>query len=293
MAPRAVNSAGRCTVRGDRPPAVARWAVSGARTSAALTALLLAGPGAAPALAAPGDDLLRLLERRSCPGCQLQDADLVHADLRDGDLRRARLQRANLSQARLDGAQLQGADLRFTSLQGASLRGADLRGAQLEGTDLRHSDLSAALLDPGALARSHWDQAIGIAPGQFGYADLHNAAVRAANAGRFPEAEGLFGEALLLQPEAAVSWVGRGISRSEQGKLELAAQDLNRAAVLLEQGGEQAEARELRQVAATLAKPEARPRGGNGLGGQLLNGAAAMATTLAPLALKFLVPLAF
>jgi len=103
----------------------------------------------------------------------------------------------------------------------------------------------------------------------------------------------LFGEALLLQPEAAVSWVGRGISRSEQGKLELAAQDLNRAAVLLEQGGERSEAQTLRQAAATLVQPQARPRGGNGLGGQLLNGAAAIATTLAPLALKFLVPLAF
>ena len=96
------------------------------------------------AQAASGDDLIRLLQNKACPGCRLQDADLVQADLRDADLRNARLQRANLSQARLDGAVLSGADLRFTSLQGASLRGADLRGAQLEGTDLRRSDLSAA-----------------------------------------------------------------------------------------------------------------------------------------------------
>ena len=254
-------------------------------------ALALLHPSAA--LAAPGDDLIRVLERRNCPGCQLQDADLVRADLRDADLRRAHLQRANLSQARLDGARLQGADLRFTSLQGASLRGADLRGAQLEGTDLRHSDLSAAQLDAGALSRSHWDQAIGIEPSQLGYADLHNAGVRAAAAGRYPEAEGFFGEAILLQPEAAVSWVGRGLSRSEQGKSELAAQDLNRAAVLLEQGGDREQALQLRQAATALQKPETKPRGGNGLGGQMLSGAAALATTLAPLALKFLVPLAF
>jgi len=257
-----------------------------------LAAVLLSALGSAAA-AAPGNDLMRLLERRSCPGCRLQDADLVHADLRDADLRNARLQRANLSQARLDGAQLQGADLRFTSLQGASLRGADLRGAILEGTDLRHSDLSAALLDPGALGRSHWDEAIGIEPRLLGYADLHNAAVRAANAGRFPEAETLFGEAIVAQPQAAVSWVGRGISRNEQGKSELAAQDLNRAAVLLEKGGDPAQAQQLRQAAANLVKPQTRKAGGNGMGGQLLNGAASMATVLAPLALKFLVPLAF
>lgn len=259
----------------------------------AALALLLASVIPAAALAGPDDDLLRLLQRRSCAGCQLQDADLVHADLRDADLRRARLQRANLSQSRLDGARLEGADLRFTSLQGASLRGADLRGALLEGTDLRHSDLSAALLDPGALSRSHWDQAIGVEPRQLGYADLHNAGVRAAAAGRFPEAEGFFGEAILLQPEAAVSWVGRGLSRSEQGKSELAAQDLRRAAALLEQGGDQAQALQLRQAAVALQQPEKKPRGGNGLGGQLLSGAASMATVLAPLALKFLVPLAF
>ncbi|MFM7268693.1 MAG: pentapeptide repeat-containing protein [Cyanobium sp.] len=258
-----------------------------------VAAVLLSALGPAAAPAASADDLMRLLERRSCQGCRLQDADLVHADLRDADLRNARLQRANLSQARLDGAQLQGADLRFTSLQGASLRGADLRGAQLEGTDLRHSDLSAAQLDPGALGRSHWDEAIGIDPRRLGYADLHNAAVRAANAGRFPEAESLFGEAIVAQPQGAVSWVGRGISRNEQGKSELAAQDLKHAAVLLEQGGDPAQAQQLRQAAASIVKPEARKPGGNGMGGQLLNGAASMATVLAPLALKFLVPLAF
>jgi tetratricopeptide (TPR) repeat protein len=265
-----------------------RMAVGAGVAAGLLSAL---GPAAAPAAAA--DDLLRLLERRSCPGCRLQDADLVHADLRDADLRNARLQRANLSRARLDGAQLQGADLRFTSLQGASLRGADLRGALLEGSDLRHSDLSAALIDPGALSRSHWDEAIGIAPQLLGYADLHNAAVRAANAGRFPEAETLFGEAIGTRPEAAVSWVGRGISRNEQGKSELAAQDLRRAAVLLEQGGDPEQAQQLRQAAAAMVKPDTRKPSGNGIGGQLLNGAASMATMLAPLAVKFLVPLAF
>jgi len=40
-------------------------------------------------------------------------------------------------------------------------------------------------------------------------------------------------------------------------------------------------------------KPDGKPRSGNGLGGQLLQGAAAMVGALAPLAVKFLVPLAF
>jgi hypothetical protein len=245
------------------------------------------------AAASPNDDLIQLLQRRACRGCQLQDADLVQADLRDADLRNARLQRANLGQARLDGAVLTGADLRFTSLQGASLRGADLRGALLEGTDLRKSDLSAAQLDAGALARSHWEGAIGLQADQFTYGQLHNAGVRAAAEGRYPEAEGFFSQAISRQQEAAVSWVGRGISRNEQGKGTLAAQDLNRAATLLEQGGDTRGAEELRQAARTILKPDAKPQGGNGFGGQLLSGMAAMASALAPLAVKFLVPLAF
>ena len=278
-------------IKGRLPSRMARWSrgTRGLLLAAALFPLL----PPAGAQAASGDDLIRLLQRKGCPGCRLQDADLVQADLRDSDLRNAHLQRANLSQARLDGAVLRGADLRFTSLQGASLRGADLRGALLEGTDLRHSDLSAAQLDGGALERSHWAGAIGIQSSKLTYAQLHNAGVKAAEEGRFPEAETFFSQAIQRQPQAPVSWVARGISRQEQGQTQLAAQDLNHAAALLEQGGDTKGAQDLRKAASTITKPDAKPRSGNGFGGQVLQGAAALAGTLAPLAVKFLVPLAF
>ncbi|MEA5389793.1 pentapeptide repeat-containing protein [Cyanobium gracile UHCC 0139] len=255
----------------------------------ALLVLLLAGPGWAGSDA----DLMRLLSQRDCPRCKLQDADLVHADLRDADLRSAKLQRANLGQARLDGANLQGADLRFTSLQGASLRGADLRGANLEGTDLRQSDLSGAQIDPGGLARSHWQDARGVAPTVLSYPELHNAGVTAALEGRHPQAEQLFSEAIRLQPDAAISWVARGLSRTEQGKTDLAAADLNYAAVLYGQAGEEAQAKQLTEVATALLKPGKKANQGSGMGGQMLSGAASFASAVAPLAMKFLLPLAF
>jgi len=258
----------------------------------ALAAIAAAVSVQPPARAANDGDLMKLLGQRRCPGCRLQDADLVHADLRDADLSGARLQRANLGQARLDGAILSGADLSFTSLQGASLRGADLRGARLEGTDLRHSDLSGAQLDPGALSRSHWEQARGVDPSQLSYPELHNAGVEASVAGRQPEAERLFGEAIRQQPDAPISWVARGIARSEQGKIEQAVADLDYAASLYEQGGDITTAQELRQVSGQLQKEPAKNRGGNGMGGALVNGAMGLATTLAPLAVKFLVPMA-
>jgi tetratricopeptide (TPR) repeat protein len=245
-----------------------------------------------PATWAGSNDLIQLLDTRNCRGCKLQDADLVHADLRDADLRQAQLQRANLGQARLDGAQLSGANLSFTSLTGASLRGADLRGARLDGTDLRQADLSGALLDPGSLSRSHWQRATGIPAVQLSYAELHNAGAEAAQQGRYPEAEQLFGDAIRKDPNAAISWVARGICRTEQGKTALAASDFNYAASLYSQGGEVTQAEQLKQAAETIGKAdESNGEGGNGAGSKALSGILSAFQFLAPLAMKGLIPL--
>jgi tetratricopeptide (TPR) repeat protein len=250
-----------------------------------LLAAALVGLGPA-ALAANPQQLMRLLETRRCSGCKLQDADLVHADLRDANLSRAQLQRANLSGARLDGAKLQGADLSFTSLAGASLRGADLRGALLEGTDVREADLSGALLDPKALARAHWEKAIGIQLSAQSYAELHNAGVESANKGRFPEAERHFGDAIRKQPNAGISWVARGISRTEQGKTTEASQDFAYAASLYEQAGDQEKALQLRQASQKLLEPTKKKDSGNGFASQLFGGVIGLAQFLAPIAAK-------
>lgn len=255
-------------------------------------AVLLAALAGAKAVAGEVE-VMTLLEKRQCVSCRLQDADLVWADLRDANLSGAQLQRANLSQARLDGAVLRGADLRFTSLVGASLRGADLRGAQLLGTDLRQSDLSGAQLDAGALERSHWEGAQGLEPGVLSYPTLHNAGVAAALGGRQPEAERLFGEALRQKPEAAITWLARGVSRADQGKREEARQDLNYAAALYERQGDKAEAQRIQEAARQVGAASAKAPGGNGMGGALLSGAVGLAQFLAPLALKALVPMGF
>ncbi len=269
--------------RGHHRPGFGAWGVA--------LVLSLAGSGAS----ALEGDVMKLLEHRQCVSCRLQDADLVLADLRDANLSGAQLQRANLSQARLDGAILRGADLRFTSLQGASLRGADLRGAQLLGTDLRQSDLSGAQLDPGALERSHWDGAQGLDQGVLSYASLHNAGVAAALGGRQPEAERLFGEALRQNPEAAITWLARGLTRADQGKPEEARQDLDYAAELYARQGDREEARRIQEAAVQVGAAPARKSGGNGMGSALLSGAMGLAQVLAPLAIKALaqVPLGF
>lgn len=244
-------------------------------------------------LAADPQAIIQVLEQRRCEGCKLQDADLIQADLRDARLRRAHLQRANLSGARLDGADLSQADLSFTSLAGASLRGANLRGATLIGTDLRGSDLSGATLEPGSLSRSHWQQARGIPNGLHNYAELHNAGIQASLTGNHPAAERWFSSAIQRMPEAAISWVARGLSRAEQGNLNGAAQDFHYAGRLYEGLGDTEQATALKRAAELLLQPNKTAKSGNGLGTQLVSGAIATLQALGPLAAKAMIPAPF
>ena len=68
-------------------------------------------------LALDQDDLVKLMENKDCPGCNLVGADL-------------------------SGMGLEGSDLSFSNLQGARLRGTDLRRARLRGAKLTEADLS-------------------------------------------------------------------------------------------------------------------------------------------------------
>ena len=86
--------------------------------------------GAVPLQIEPHDPL-----DRSCPGCDLREADfrqahLIGADFRGSDLRGADLREANLEGADLTGANLEGADLRGANLTNAELSGVDLRNAE-------------------------------------------------------------------------------------------------------------------------------------------------------------------
>ena len=177
--------------------------------------------------------------------------------------------------------------------RGPHCGGADLRGAQLLGTDLRQSDLSGAQLDPGALERSHWDGAQGLDAGVLSYVALHNAGVAAALAGRPPEAERLFGEALRQSPEAAITWLARGLSRADQGKQEEARQDFDYAAALYERQGDKEQARQILAAAKQVGAAPGKTSAANGMGSALLSGAMGLAQYLAPLAMKALVPMAF
>ena len=248
---------------------------------------------ASPATAGNEQDLIRLLESRHCPTCQLNDVDLTHADLRNANLNSAYLQRANLSQAQLDGADLSGSDLSFTSLKGASLRGTDLRNSRLIGTDLRRTDLTGAQLDPNALDQSHWDGARGVIKGARSHQGLHNAGVDAAQDGRWSEAEQLFNAAIQANPDEPLSWVARGLSRGEQGKDDLASRDLAHAGQLFADRGDMVKADQLEEASKLVYNNENKSGtpSGNGIGSVLLSSALSTAQAIAPIALKALMPI--
>lgn len=84
------------------------------------------------------EHLQKLIKSRSCPGCELQGADLSAINLRNANLQGANLSQANLNladltEANLSNAVLTGASLAWTELTDATLDGADLSQANFEG----------------------------------------------------------------------------------------------------------------------------------------------------------------
>jgi len=241
------------------------------------------------AIAMPSD-LMQLLESGDCPGCELESVDLVHGELQGANLQGANLRDGNLSRADLRRADLRKANLEFTSLQGANLQGSDLRGARLYGTDLRGADLRGAKLDANQLASSHSQSAKGIPPTALDYASIHNEGVRLAKGGRHPDAEKQFSQAINKRPEAAISWLARGLTRQEQGRNQEAAADLGYAAKLYNEAGASDIAKELTVASEVLKKGKPTVKG-NGLGSKAIEGAWKFMQTMAPMALELVAPM--
>ena len=236
------------------------------------------------------NDLMQLLERGHCPRCQLERVDLVYAQLQGANLKGANLRDGNFSRADLRQADLRDANLEFTSLQGANLRGSDLRGAQLYGTDLRGADLRGARLDAQQLSSSHSEGAEGIPPSALDYASLHNDGVRLAQRGRHPDAEKQFSAAINKRPDAAISWLARGLVRQEQGQNIQAAGDLAYAARLYKEAGASDLAKQLEQLSKAVKEGKKSIKG-NGWGSKAISGTWKLMQNMAPLALKLVAPM--
>lgn len=115
-----------------------------------------------PAVAQDATAIAKVQSGKSCPGCNLFQADLMYRDGKKMDLSGARLRQSNLALATFDDVNLSGANLSVANLFGtrfnrsnfakanlqnatavgtffgsSNLSGADLTGANLSGADLK------------------------------------------------------------------------------------------------------------------------------------------------------------
>lgn len=159
----------------------------------------------------------QLLSTKECQQCDLSGAGLVLSNLEGSKLSGANLIRANLSRANLIGADLSGANLSGASLYGANLTGANLKGANLSGADLRDANLTNASLEGVNLDTAFVQGTIGISQGAGKPEDFYKWAVTEAQTGNYRGAIEHYNQALILKPEFAGAYLGRGLARYRIG----------------------------------------------------------------------------
>ncbi|KKI99744.1 pentapeptide repeat-containing protein [Prochlorothrix hollandica] len=255
-------------------------------TSLTLSALAVLGfSWSQPVLAQDADQLRQLLADGSCPQCNLRRAGLVLADLEQANLEQADLAGSNLSRANLAGANLRGANLQGVSLVGANLMGADLKDADLSGADLRDAYVIGAILDGTQMDYANLQGTVGLPSSAGRFEDFHNWGVAAAKAGRHGEAIEYYNEALSRNPDFALTYLSRAISRQNLNDVPGAIADSQAAAQLFEaQNNSQGQevANNLALVLEQSQDPNARRSGG------FLNTVRNTVQSVTPLLLRFL-----
>ncbi|MGW8194557.1 MAG: pentapeptide repeat-containing protein [Desulforhopalus sp.] len=107
------------------------------------------------------ENLEKLLDTKSCRGCDLTHLNFNRMDLSGTDLEGADLSFSKLFLTNLAGANLQNTTLNGAQFGGADLGDADLRGADLRGTSLESAYLGGALID-GEFITSKPYESIGV-----------------------------------------------------------------------------------------------------------------------------------
>lgn len=197
-----------------------------------LAAILTTTSLTAPAKAENLQHIRQLLSTKECQQCDLSGAGLVLANLESGKLSGAKLSRANLSRANLMGADLSGADLSGASLYGANLTGANLSGANLTGADLRDANITGATLAGVNLTTAFLEGTIGIPQTAGKPDDFYRWAITEAQKGNYRGAIEHFNQALILKPEFAGAYLGRGLARYRLGDERGATTDAQTSAQL-------------------------------------------------------------
>ncbi len=168
---------------------------------------------ASPALSENIAHTRQLLATKQCQGCDLSGAGLVLTNLSGANLSGANLSGANLSRANLSGADLTGANLVGVSLYGANLTGAKLAGAQIAGADFRDAYLYNVSFGDANINVAHLQGAIGIPTEAAKAEDFYRWGMLQGQKGDSQGAIDYFNQALTINPEFALAYIGRGVAR--------------------------------------------------------------------------------
>ena len=223
------------------------------------------------AFAANPEHTRQLLATRKCSQCDLTDAGLVMANLVGADLTGADLSRANLSRANLMGADLRGANLMGASLHGANLTGANLSGANLIAADLRGAFLSQANLVGTNLANANLLSAVGVPNYTGGAEDFYRWGMAEAERDNHQRALELLNQALVMKPDYANAYLGRGMVLFNQGDRIAALADTKKAAELYNTQGNQDGAKMAQQIIVSIEELNNPKAKGPSTGESLLN----------------------
>ncbi|NET57361.1 MAG: tetratricopeptide repeat protein [Symploca sp. SIO2E6] len=234
--------------------------------------------------------LQQLLTTKDCTACDLRDAGLILTDLRGANLSGADLTGANLSRANLSGADLTGANLTGTSLNGANLTGAFLNGANLTGTDLRDAYLGGAQLFGVNLQAANVRGAVGIPHYAGTYQDFYAWGAVEAQRGNHNVAIANYNRSLVLKPDFAPAFLGRGVARFELGDESGAAQDAQIALKLFEEQGDTGNYQRAQYLVEVVEHLEERDRDAPGGGNSALFKIGQAAVSVGSFLLQFLSP---
>ena len=174
-----------------------------------LTTISIAHPALSESIA----HTRQLLATKQCQNCDLSGAGLVLANLSGANLTGANLSGANLSRANLSGADLTGANLVGASLFGANLTGAKLGGAQITGADFRDAYLYNVSFGDANVNVAHLQGAIGIPIAAGKAEDFYRWGMLQGQKGDSQGAIDYFNQALTIDPEFALAYMGRGVAR--------------------------------------------------------------------------------
>ncbi|MGK7925740.1 MAG: pentapeptide repeat-containing protein [Spirulina sp.] len=235
-----------------------------------------------PAKAENFQAIRQLLSSKQCIQCDLRGAGLILSDLRGADLRGADLRGANLSQANLTGADLSGANLTGASLNGANLSGAILVESNFTGSDLRNAYLAGANFSGTRFDGAYIQGTIGLPYLRESAEAFYTRGIAEANRKNYVGAIEQYNRALQIDPQFAAAYLGRGFMLYRLTDETGAMRDVQIAAQLFEQQGNEAG---LQAVEAFVRHIEDRnnPESGSGLGIDLLNILGGIGSSILPL----------